>query len=142
MVRQRMRCDAPSFSPADYHHIMQYAEKKPRAKVLKDLTAKYHTSQKRIYQIWRGEEKNRVTWNQPIHMLLSTDQRNTDQGDQREKEYYRKERESTEGIKEEVEQGTAILKSQISNQELNALYEKEGKRSDMNIRKARQKLGI
>ena len=33
MLRQRMRCDAPSFSPADYDHIMQYAEKKPRDKV-------------------------------------------------------------------------------------------------------------
>ena len=68
MLRQRMRCEAPSFSPADYDHIMQCAEKKPRDKVLKDLTDKYRTSQKRIYQIWRGEEKNRVAWNQPIHM--------------------------------------------------------------------------
>src|SRR3954452_17054057 len=68
MLRQRMRCDAPSFSPADYDHIMQCAEKKPRDKVLKVLTDKYRTSQKRIYQIWRGEEKNRVAWNQPIHM--------------------------------------------------------------------------
>src|SRR3954464_1825032 len=63
-----MRCDVPSFSPADYDHIMQCAEKKPRDKVLKDLTDKYSTSQKRIYQIWRGKEKNRVAWNQPIHM--------------------------------------------------------------------------
>ncbi|CAB4460488.1 unnamed protein product [Rhizophagus irregularis] len=68
MLRQQMRCDAPSFSPADYDHIMQCAEKKPRDKVLKDLTDKYRTSQKCIYQIWRGEEKNRVAWNQPIHM--------------------------------------------------------------------------
>src|SRR5271154_6236066 len=68
MLRQRMRCDAPPFSPADYDHIMQCAEKKPRDKVLKDLTDKYRTSQKHIYQIWRGEEKNRVAWNQPIHM--------------------------------------------------------------------------
>ena len=60
MLRQRMRCDAPPFSPADYDHIMQCAEKKPRDKVLKDLTDKYRTSQKHIYQIWRGEEKNRV----------------------------------------------------------------------------------
>ena len=51
MFRQRMRCDAPSFSPADYDHIMQCAEKKPKDKVLKDLTDKYRTSQKRIYQI-------------------------------------------------------------------------------------------
>ena len=45
MLRQRMRCDAPPFSPADYDHIMQCAEKKPRDKVLKDLTDKYSTSQ-------------------------------------------------------------------------------------------------
>ena len=38
MLRQRMRCDAPPFSPADYDHIMQCAEKKPRDKVLKNLT--------------------------------------------------------------------------------------------------------
>ncbi|RGB22514.1 hypothetical protein C1646_775961 [Rhizophagus diaphanus] len=67
MLRRRMRCDAPPFSPADYDHIMQCAEKKLRDKILKDLTDKYRTSQKRIYQIWRGEEKNRVAWNQPIH---------------------------------------------------------------------------
>jgi len=63
-----MRCDTPSFSLANYDHIMQYAKKKLRDKVLKDLTDKYYTSQKHIYQIWRGEEKNRVVWNQPIHM--------------------------------------------------------------------------
>jgi hypothetical protein len=68
MVRQRMKCNAPPFSPADYDYIMQCAEKSPRTEVLKGLTDKYHTSQKRIYQIWRGEEKNRVAWNQPIHM--------------------------------------------------------------------------
>ncbi|GBB94352.1 hypothetical protein RclHR1_02340009 [Rhizophagus clarus] len=72
MLRRRMRCDAPPFSPANYDHIMQCAEKKPRDKVLKDLTDKYHTSQKRIYQIWRGEEKNRVAWNQPIHMSTAS----------------------------------------------------------------------
>jgi hypothetical protein len=51
---------------------MQCAEKSPRTEVLKGLTDKYHTSQKRIYQIWRGEEKNRVAWNQPIHMLTAS----------------------------------------------------------------------
>src|SRR4051794_10500300 len=68
MLRRRMRYDAPSFSSADYDHIMQCAEKKPRDKVLKDLSDKYRTSRKRIYQIWGGEEKNRVAWNQPIHI--------------------------------------------------------------------------
>jgi hypothetical protein len=62
-----MRCDAPLFLPADYDYIIQCAEKKPRDKVLRDLTNKYRTSQKRIYQIWRGEEKNRVAWDQPIN---------------------------------------------------------------------------
>ena len=51
MLRQCMRYDTPSFSPADYEHIMQCAEKKPRDKVLKDLTDKYRISQKCIYQI-------------------------------------------------------------------------------------------
>ena len=46
-----MRCDTPSFSLANYDHIMQYAKKKLRDKVLKDLTDKYHTLQKCIYQI-------------------------------------------------------------------------------------------
>ena len=68
MLRQRMRCNVPSFSPADYNHIMQCAEKKPKDKVLKDLIDKYHISQKRIYQIWRGEEKNKVVQNQPIYI--------------------------------------------------------------------------
>src|SRR6266542_2053136 len=72
MLRQRMRYDAPPFSPADYDHIMQCAEKKPRNKVLKDLTDKYCISQKHIYQIWRGEEKNRVAWNQLIHMSTAS----------------------------------------------------------------------
>ena len=67
MIRQCMRCDAPPFSPTDYDYIMQCAEKRPRDEVLKKLTDKYHTSQKRIYQIWRGEEKNRIAWNQPIN---------------------------------------------------------------------------
>jgi hypothetical protein len=51
MVRQRMKCNAPPFSPADYDYIMQCAEKSLRTEILKGLTDKYHTSQKRIYQI-------------------------------------------------------------------------------------------
>jgi len=46
-----MRCDAPPFSLTDYNFIMQCAEKKLRDEVLKDLTDKYYTSQKHIYQI-------------------------------------------------------------------------------------------
>ena len=58
MLRQRMRCDAPPFSPADYDHIMQCAEKKPRDKVLKDLTDKYRTSQNVF--IRSGEVKKKI----------------------------------------------------------------------------------
>ncbi len=71
MLKWHIRCDIPPFSPADYDHIIQYVEKKSRDKVLKDLTDKYHTLQKCIYQIWRGEEKNRVAWNQLIHILIA-----------------------------------------------------------------------
>jgi hypothetical protein len=67
MLRQRMRCDAPPFSSADYDFIMQRRDERPRSKVLDELKEKFSTSQKRIYQIWRGEEKNRVAWDQPIH---------------------------------------------------------------------------
>src|SRR5215471_6740307 len=72
MPRQRMRCDAPPFSPADYDFIMQRHDDRPRSKVLNELKEKYNTSQKRIYQIWRGEEKNRVAWDQPIYMPEGT----------------------------------------------------------------------
>jgi hypothetical protein len=70
MLRLHMRCDAPPFSPADYDFIMQRRDDRPRSKVLNELKEKYNTSQKRIYQIWRGEEKNRVAWDQPIYMPI------------------------------------------------------------------------
>ncbi|GES93172.1 hypothetical protein GLOIN_2v1486375 [Rhizophagus clarus] len=66
MVRQRMNCNAPLFSQTDYDFIMQRENKRPRKKVLDELMDKYNTSMKRIYQIWRGEEANRIAWNQPI----------------------------------------------------------------------------
>ncbi len=37
MLRQRMRCDAPPFSPADYNFIMQYRDERSRSKVLYEL---------------------------------------------------------------------------------------------------------
>ncbi|CAG8657048.1 10360_t:CDS:1, partial [Racocetra fulgida] len=61
-----MRCDAPSLSLADYNFIIQCRNNMPRTKVLNELKEKYSISQKHIYQIWRGEEKNRVAWDQPI----------------------------------------------------------------------------
>ncbi|CAG8619720.1 6116_t:CDS:1 [Paraglomus occultum] len=66
MVRIRMKCDAPIFTPEDYSYIMQCRDIKPRYKILNELTDKYKTSTKRIYQIWRGVEANRVLWDQPI----------------------------------------------------------------------------
>ncbi|CAG8707668.1 3853_t:CDS:2, partial [Racocetra fulgida] len=45
---------------------MQCRDIKPRYKILNDLMGKYKTSTKHIYQIWRGEEANRVLWDQPI----------------------------------------------------------------------------
>ena len=36
------------------------------------LMNKYNTSMKRIYQIWRGEEANRIAWNQPIADISNT----------------------------------------------------------------------
>jgi hypothetical protein len=33
---------------------------------------KYNTSMKRIYQIWRGEEANRIAWNQLIADISNT----------------------------------------------------------------------
>ena len=65
-----MRCDISSFLLADYDFIMQYYDNRPRFKVLNELKEKYSTSQKCIYQIWRGEEKNRIVWNQPIYMPI------------------------------------------------------------------------
>ena len=66
MPRVRIRSDAPLFSREDYSYIMQCRDIKPRYKILNDLMGKYKTSTKRIYQIWRGEEANRVLWDQPI----------------------------------------------------------------------------
>ncbi|GBB93127.1 hypothetical protein RclHR1_21130005 [Rhizophagus clarus] len=70
MLRLRMRCDAPPFPPTDYNFIMQHRDDRPRSKVLNELKEKYNTLQNRIYQIWRGEEKNRVAWDQPIYMSI------------------------------------------------------------------------
>ena len=66
MVRVCIKSDAPLFSAEDYSYRMQCHDIKPRYKILKELLDKYKTSSKRIYQIWRGEESNRVAWDQPI----------------------------------------------------------------------------
>ena len=66
MIRQHINCNVPLFSSDDYNFIMQHHDERPRKKVLDELIDKYNTSIKRIYQIWRGEEANRIAWNQPI----------------------------------------------------------------------------
>ncbi|CAB4389047.1 unnamed protein product [Rhizophagus irregularis] len=75
MVRQRMNCNAPPFSPTDYDFIMQHENERLRKKVLDELIGKYNTSMKRIYQIWRGEEANRIAWNQPIADISARSER-------------------------------------------------------------------
>ena len=72
MVRQRMNCNAPLFLPTDYDFIIQRRDERPRKKVLDELMDKYNTSMKRIQQIWRGEEANRIAWNQPIADISNT----------------------------------------------------------------------
>ncbi|CAG8648274.1 9539_t:CDS:1, partial [Diversispora eburnea] len=51
-----LRSNAPLFSPEDYSYILQCHDKKPRYKTINELMAKYKTSSKRIYQLWRGQE--------------------------------------------------------------------------------------
>src|SRR6266498_2035900 len=72
MFRQRMNCNAPLFSPIDYDFIIQRRDERLRKIVLDELMDKYNTSMKRIYQIWRGEEANRIAWNQPIADISNT----------------------------------------------------------------------
>ncbi|PKY59729.1 hypothetical protein RhiirA4_482723 [Rhizophagus irregularis] len=48
-------------SSADYKDIMQYRDMK--SKPLAQLSKKYNISNSRLYQIWRGQEFNRIQWN-------------------------------------------------------------------------------
>src|SRR3954467_14499749 len=48
-------------SPADYKDIMQYRDMK--SKPLDQLSKKYNISNSHLYQIWRGQEFNRIQWN-------------------------------------------------------------------------------
>ncbi|CAG8635024.1 3170_t:CDS:1, partial [Paraglomus occultum] len=61
--RKRMRSDATKLTFTDYEDIMQYRDMNP--KPLENLRRKYHVSNSRLYQIWRGQESCRVEWNQP-----------------------------------------------------------------------------
>src|SRR3954471_10304589 len=51
-------------SPADYKDIMQYRDMK--SKPLDQLSKKYNVSNSRLYQIWRGQEFNRIQWNDVV----------------------------------------------------------------------------
>ena len=51
-------------SPADYKDIMQYRDMK--SKPLAQLSKKYNISNSRLYQIWRGQEFNRIQWNDVV----------------------------------------------------------------------------
>jgi len=62
----------PLFSSDDYDFIMQRYDERSRKKVLDELMDKYNISMKCIYQIWRGEEANRIAWNQPIADISNT----------------------------------------------------------------------
>ncbi|GES85407.1 hypothetical protein GLOIN_2v1836991 [Rhizophagus clarus] len=52
---------ASYLSPTDYKDIMQYRDMK--SKPLAQLSKKYNISNSRLYQIWRGQEFNRIQWN-------------------------------------------------------------------------------
>ncbi|PKK66818.1 hypothetical protein RhiirC2_784329 [Rhizophagus irregularis] len=51
-------------SPADYKDIIQYRDMK--SKPLAQLNKKYNISNSRLYQIWRGQEFNRIQWNDVV----------------------------------------------------------------------------
>ena len=58
MLKQRMRCDVPIFSPANYDYITQCYDKRPRFKVLNDLKNKYSISQNAFIRF--GEMKKKI----------------------------------------------------------------------------------
>jgi hypothetical protein len=153
-----MRCDAPSFSLADYNFIMQCRDERPRSKVLNKLKEKYSTSQKRIYQIWRGEEKNRVAWDQPIYSFNSekTSTKISENSDRpegsllRNNTDFQNEYNSTIlALENSVNKPLSYSKIKhcektnseslnISKEDLNAFYEKEAIRDKKNIAKYKQ----
>ncbi|GBB92443.1 hypothetical protein RclHR1_20020004 [Rhizophagus clarus] len=56
-----MSSRANYLSSADYKDIMQYHDMK--SKPLDQLSKKYNISYSHLYQIWRGQEFNRIQWN-------------------------------------------------------------------------------
>jgi len=72
MVRVRMKCDAPQFTPNDYVYIMQCRDIKPRYKILKELLDKYKTSSNVFIRF--GEGKKLIEFSgtnlYPTHMMM------------------------------------------------------------------------
>ncbi|GET00098.1 hypothetical protein GLOIN_2v1848972 [Rhizophagus clarus] len=68
-LKTHINSRASYLSPADYKDIMQYRDMKPRP--LDQLSKKYKISNSRLYQIWRGQEFNRIQWNDVV-VPLST----------------------------------------------------------------------
>src|ERR1043165_9181775 len=60
-LKTHINSRASYLSPADYKDIMQYRDIK--FKPLAQLSKKYNISNSRLYQIWRGQEFNRIQWN-------------------------------------------------------------------------------
>ena len=69
LLKTHINSRASYLSHADYKNIMQYRDMKP--KPLAQLSKKYKISNSRLYQIWRGQEFNRIQWND-IVVPLST----------------------------------------------------------------------
>src|SRR5215469_1445891 len=63
-LKTHINSRASYLSPADYKDIMQYQDMKP--KPLAQLSKKYKISNSRLYQIWRGQEFNRIQWNDVV----------------------------------------------------------------------------
>lgn len=63
-LKTHINSRASYLSPADYKDIMQYRDMKP--KPLAQLSKKYKISNSRLYQIWRGQEFNRIQWNDVV----------------------------------------------------------------------------
>ncbi|CAG8825840.1 12179_t:CDS:1, partial [Dentiscutata erythropus] len=61
LLNRHINSRASYLSLADYKDIMLYRDMK--SKPLAQLSKKYKISNSRLYQIWRGQEFNRIQWN-------------------------------------------------------------------------------
>jgi hypothetical protein len=147
--RRHMRSDATKLSSMDYEDIMQYRDMV--SKPLDQLRKKYHISNSRLYQIWRGEEVGRVEWNYsteviPVGPVLGLSASGRDQVplSHSGKNYIDRQDEieiqsgskakRTAGKKTKFTRTSEPSRPQETsdNHVLNALYEKEAKRDEKN----------